>query len=280
MNKFIGFITLLFSFSINAHANDALDAALASQTDEAKARYVHRHPKETLEFFGVTPGTRVLEALPGGGWYSKILLPYLGTEGELIGVDYSLALWPNFSFVTEEYLEKKKTWTDTWSTEAESWRDDASANVSAAVFGSIPQDMHGTVDTVLFIRALHNMTRFESKGGFLTEAVADAYAVLKPGGIMGVVQHHAREDRPDSWADGNAGYLKKEFVIQTMRKAGFDYLGESDINANPKDQAAEGDVVWRLPPSNRGNGDDPEVKAKIAAIGESNRMTLKFRKPS
>jgi len=103
--------------------------------------------------------------------------------------------------------------------------------------------------------------------------------VLKPGGTMGVVQHHAREDMSDEFADGSHGYLKKSFVIAAAEQAGFEFVAESDINANPNDQPGEEDIVWRLPPSFATSAEDPELKAKLAAVGESNRMTLKFRKP-
>ena len=139
--------------------------------------------------------------------------------------------------------------------------------------------MKGKADAVLFIRALHNLSRFEEKGGYLSSALEETYAVLKPGGIVGVVQHQAREDRPDSWATGANGYLKKSALIAKMQASGFEFVGESSINENPLDQATEGDIVWRLPPVLNGSRDDEAKKAAMLAIGESHRMTLKFRKP-
>lgn len=262
----------------DAGAGD-LDSILAAQPEDIQARYPYRHPKETLGFFGIQPGMTVVEALPGGGWYSKILLPYLGSEGRLIGVDYPLAMWPEFGFFDDKFIEGKKTWVTTWTADAESWRGENGANVSAFVFGSMPEEMAGTADAVLFIRALHNLARFESKGGYLTTALADAYNVLKPGGIVGVVQHHARDELPDEWADGSRGYVKKDFIVGKMQEAGFELVGESDINANPQDQPGEEDVVWRLPPSLNGSKDNPELQEQMRAIGESNRMTLLFKKP-
>ena len=103
--------------------------------------------------------------------------------------------------------------------------------------------------------------------------------MLKPGGVVGIVQHEARDDRSDEWADGSSGYLKKSFVVAAMQKAGFTLIDDSDLNANPKDQAKEGDIVWRLPPTYAGAKDDEARKAEMSAIGESNRMTLLFRKP-
>ncbi len=258
---------------------DPLAAVLDAQPDEMKARYEYRHPKETLEFIGIEPGMTVVEGLPGGGWYTKVLLPYLGSEGHLIGANYAMEIWPNFAFGTAEFMEKQSTWTTDFPADAQAWRGESGASVDAFVMGSLPEEMKGTADVVFFARVLHNLARFESQGGFLTTALADAYAVLKPGGVFGVVQHHARDEMPDAFADGSHGYLKKGFVIAAAEAAGFEYVGESDINANPKDQPGEDDIVWRLPPTLATSADNPELRAELEAVGESNRMTLKFRKP-
>lgn len=92
---------------------ELLTAALDAQSEEMKARYAARNPAQTLAFFGIEPGMTVVEALPGGGWYSKILIPYLGDSGTLVGVDYALDMWPKFGFMSDEQLEEKKTWTTT-----------------------------------------------------------------------------------------------------------------------------------------------------------------------
>jgi len=261
--------------------NTALKAALSAQPEATQARYAARKPLETLDFFGVEPGMTVVEALPGGGWYSKILVPYLGKDGELVGVDYALSMWSNFSFMTPDRIEAKKTWVETWTNDAQAWRsEDSSAQISAFQFNAMPDTMQGKADAVLFIRALHNLSRFEEKGGFLSDALTQTYAALKPGGIVGIVQHQAREDRPDAWANGSNGYLKKSMVIASMQAAGFEFVGETNINENERDQANEGDIVWRLPPSLNGARDDEAKKAAALAVGESHRMTLKFRKPS
>ena len=262
------------------HKESSLDSILAMQSDDHKARYAARHPKETLEFFEVKAGDTVVEALPGGGWYTKILLPLLGEEGNLIGVDYDQSMWQHFGgFATEEFIEKRKTWTTTWPDGTADWGIDHGAQISAAKFGAIPEELNGTADKVLLIRALHNVTRFEGKGGYLTTALNDSFNLLKPGGILGVVQHQAREDRSDEWADGNAGYLKQSFVVEAATQAGFELVDSSDVNNNELDQAKAGDIVWRLPPTLGGSKDNPEQAAAMNAIGESNRMTLKFKKP-
>ena len=199
-----------------ATATNELSAILAAQPDAVVARYAYRHPEETLNFFGIRQGMTVVEALPGGGWYSKLLLPHLGAEGQLVGANYPYDMWPLFGFFSEERIAQLATWT--------------------------------------------------------TDA-------LKPGGIAGVVQHHAPDSASDEWASGSRGYLKKSFVIAQMQAAGFEFVASSDVNSNSKDQPGAEDIVWRLPPSLRGAKDDAELTAKMLAIGESNRMTLKFRKP-
>ena len=262
-----------------APATNELSAILAAQPEAVQARYVYRHPEETLNFFGIKPGMTVVEALPGGGWYSKLLLPHLGADGQLIGVNYPQAVWPLFGFFSEERIAQLATWTTDWPAGAQEWRGENAAPVSAFEFGKSQEDFSGTADAVLFIRALHNLARFEDQGGFLTTAITDSYNVLKPGGIVGVVQHHAPDTASDEWANGSRGYLKKGFVIAQMQAAGFEFVASSDVNANSKDRPAAEDIVWRLPPSLRGAKDDAELTAKMLAIGESNRMTLKFRKP-
>ncbi len=264
---------------VTKHSAMSLASVLAARPDKVKARYDARHPQQTLDFFAIKPGMTVLEALPGGGWYSKILLPYLGSKGKLIGADYAIDMYPKFGFFDEKTLEKKKTWVKDWTADAESWRNGDSASVTAFQLGSMPKTLAGTADAVVFIRALHNLARFEKDGGYLTTALKDAYQALKPGGIVGVVQHMAPDTASDKWADGSKGYLKKSFLMARMEKAGFEFVASSDINLNAKDQPTEKDFVWRLPPSYVTSNDKPELKKQYMAVGESNRMTLTFRKP-
>ena len=271
--------TMIEAVSENEETSSNLDQILASQPEDVQTRYQYRHPAETIEFFGLEPGMTVVEALPGGGWYTKILLPYLGENGKVIGADYAQDMYPLFGFFDEEFITSKETWVQDWTEDAQAWRGENSATVDAFALGSMPESMKGTADAVLFIRALHNLARFENDGSYLTAALSDAYNVLKPGGIVGVVQHEARPDMPDDWADGSRGYLKQTFVIQNMEDAGFEFIEASDINNNPDDRPTTEDVVWRLPPSFNGSQDNPELKAEMEAIGESHRMTLRFNKP-
>ena len=260
-------------------ASARLEAILAAKPAEFQARYEYRHPAETLAFFDIVPGMTVVEALPGGGWYSEVLVPYLGEGGRLIGANYAQEMWPKFGIFDQEFIDSMQTWTTDWPQEAEAWKGEDGAAVDGFVFGSMPEELEGQADAVLLIRALHNLARFEGDGGFLTTALNETYRVLKPGGIVGVVQHEARADMPDEWASGDNGYLKEQFVIDRMKQAGFEFVDESDINQNPNDQPTADEFVWRLPPSYMTSQEDPELRAEMDAIGESNRMTLKFRKP-
>ena len=258
-----------------------LDTVLAAQPETARVRYPDRHPAETLAFIGVEPGMTVMEALPGRGWYSKILIPYLGRKGELIGAAYPNEMMAKFDYYNAAQLEKRKTWAADWPEKARDWGRGRrkSAKLAAFMFGAMPDSMRGRADVALFIRAMHGAHRFENEGGYFTMALRDAHAALKPGGVLAVVQHEAAEDMPDDWARGANGYLKKSAVMEKITAAGFEFVAESAINENPADRPTTEDTVWRLPPTYRTSQDDPDARAKYAAIGESNRMTLKFRKP-
>lgn len=273
-------LLLAFVGGVGADVNsDRLDEALDAQDEAAKARYTYRHPAETLAFFGIEPGMVVVEGFPGGGWYSKILVDYLGEDGELIGANYAYSMFPLFGFFSPEQMEKWKTWEQDWPVDAQAWGGEDGAEVTAFSFGTMPESLDSTADAVVMVRAFHNLARFESQGGYLTDALQDIYDVLKPGGILGVVQHEAPADSPDDWADGDAGYLKKAWLIGRIEEAGFEFVAESDINENPADQPTTDEFVWRLPPNFATSRDNPELKARMEAIGESNRMTLLFRKP-
>ncbi len=258
----------------------SLDVVLAAQPDDVKARYEYRHPKETLTFFGITPGMTVVDTLPGNPWYSGMLIDYLGPEGKVVGADYSPEMWTYFGNFAPE-PGSKDNWPAEWTADAETWRDDdGDAAVGAVQFGNVPAEMAGTVDVVLQVRSIHHFTRLEDEGGFMTEALADMNTLLKPGGHVGVVAHRAPEDSPDEWASGDNGYVKQSALIAAFEGAGFELVDTSEINANPKDQPVEGDFVWRLPPALATSRDDEELRAEMEAIGESDRMTLLFRKPA
>ncbi len=244
-----------------------------------KARYKYRHPLETLEFIGVKPGMTVADTLPGS-YYGNILLPYLGDEGRLVGVSYSVDHRSLDFGDNEERIANHRAWPDRYLESAEEWRNGSNAEISSFLFNDMPEDLKGTVDVFLLFRAMHHLNKYEDRIGTRSGAFADVYAALKPGGVVGIVQHRAPADNDDEWAKGFNGYIKQQPLIDNMVAAGFEFLGSSEINANPKDQPVEGDYVWRLPPALGGGvRDNPEQLAKMQAIGESDRMTLKFRKP-
>ncbi len=268
---------------------EQLAAVLEKRSAEDRARDPARHPAETLAFFQVAPGMKVAEALPGGGWYTRILAPYLGGKGTLYGVNYSDRMWPMFSWATEEMIEKRIAATGKFPDMARRMAaehaeaiggnsSDFTPRTKGFTFSSVPPAAVGKVDRVLMIRALHNLARFEEKGGTLSQALTGVRAMLKPDGLVGVVQHRLPESADDAGADGSRGYLKESYVVAAFEKAGFKLLEKSEINANPKDQPGPEDIVWRLPPSLSGSKDKPEQRAAMEAIGESDRMTLLFQR--
>lgn len=262
-------VTALTALTVQAD-DGRLDTVLASQPDSIKARYDYRNPKETLEFFGVKPGMTVADTL-AGEYYGRILLPYLGDGGKFIGVSYSLGQreidWKD----NEERMARYRSWPERFVKNAEEWRGGSKAAVEAYLFDGMPDSIKGTVDVFLMFRATHHLHKYEDNGNRLSKALTDIYAALKPGGILGVVQHRAPAGNSDEWAKGFKGYVKQDAVIKAFTDAGFVLEATSEINANPKDQPTESDVVWRLPPANKSGQNDH--------IGESDRMTLKFRKP-
>ena len=257
-----------------------LAAILAAQPDEVQARYGARNPAETLAFFGIEPGMKVAEALPGGGWYSKILMPYLGEEGVLVGAHYPDELWPLFGF-GDEWAATRVESTANWPEQAAEWGIENSSKIKSVQLTKMPEEATDKLDAVLFIRALHNLNRFS--GGdtdYMGDTLAETYRVLKPGGIVGVVQHRAPDANSDEWADGSNGYLKEAAVIAAFEAAGFELEASSDMNANANDVPSEEEFVWRLPPVLVGTEEGTPERAAYEAVGESNRMTLKFRKPA
>ncbi len=259
------------------HHGSDLANILSQRSAEDQARDAARHPAQTLEFFQVQPGMTVAEALPGGGWYTKILANYLGPKGTLYGVNYVDRLWPLFGFFTDEQIEGRIAATGKFTQQVRGFTDNG-IKAEGFTFGTVPSDVSGTVDRVVLIRALHNLNRFEKDAGTLSQALAAIRAMLKVDGLVGVVQHRLPEGAPEEGSDGSRGYLKQSHVIKVFEDAGFVLVAKSEINANPKDQPGPGDIVWRLPPSYNGSADDPELKAAMTEIGESDRMTLLFKK--
>lgn len=266
---------------ITASDKAKLSSIIAARSDEEKVRDSSRNPQQTLEFFGITPDMAVAEVLPGGGWYTKILAPYLAENGELHAVNYSNETWPMFGFFSEERIAETIARTAAYPETVAELAGQAVKSTGMS-FGRLDQSVEGTLDAVLFIRALHNLQRFEETGGTMSQAIAETSKLLKTGGIVGVVQHLAAENKSDEWANGDRGYLKKSMLVALFDEAGFDLADESMVNANPKDQPGENDSVWRLPPNLQVGDLEGEAKAAAIAannaIGETNRITLKFIK--
>ncbi|KAA1189526.1 class I SAM-dependent methyltransferase [Pseudohalioglobus sediminis] len=266
-----------FGQAVAAEPDPALVQVVESRSEADRARDGDRHPVETLTFFQVKPGMTVAETLPGGGWYTRILANYLGSEGTLYGVNYVDRMWPMFSFATEEFIERQLKASAAFPGKVEEFTDNG-ISAKGFTFNTFPPEAAGTVDRVLMIRSLHNLNRFEASAGTRSQALAAVRAMLKEDGLVGVVQHRLPESQPEEGADGSRGYLKQSDVVAMFEAAGFELVASSEINANPKDQPGANDSVWRLPPSLRVDGDDPEQRAAMQAIGESDRMTLLFRK--
>lgn len=237
-------------------ASDPIAAAIAAPSRTAKnvARDPYRHPAQTLAFFGVTPTQTVVEYAPSGGWYSEILAPLLRDHGTFY------ALQP-----TGRYLDGYKTFL----AEKPQVYDKVKLVPFPEESASIPAN---SVDTVLTFRNVHNMVMADGQAATF-KAFFD---MLKPGGTLGIVDHRLPEGR-DTALEKSSGYLKVSTIRAIAQAAGFEYVGASEVNANPKDTADWPKGVWTLPPTLSQKDVD---KDKYLAIGESDRMTLKFRKPA
>jgi predicted methyltransferase len=240
-----------------------LEAAVAGahRSPEAKARDPYRHPVQTLNFFGIKPNMTVVEISPSGGWYTDILAPHLREKGTL----YAAAGNPAAS---ERAAAGVKAFSDKLAAKPELY---GSTKVSVFGKGAMNIAPAGSADAVLTFRNVHNWYM----GDFAPEAFKAFYDALKPGGTLGVVEHRLPEDKPDSLMK-TSGYMKPSYIRAMAEAAGFKYVATSEINANPKDTKDYPKGVWTLPP-NYAEGD--KDKAKYAAIGESDRVTMKFVKP-
>lgn len=249
----------------------AVAGSWRSAADKARDRW--RHPAESLAFWGLEPGHTVVEFWPGAGWYSEILAPFLdATAGKLVAAHLQLAepVDPAAAQVVEAYRARFAAGRKPYGV------------VEITAFGptSGPVAPAGSADLVLFLRNLHNWMA----AGIAEKAFRDAFLALKPGGVLGVEEHRAAPGGvPDLLAD--SGYVDQAYAIKLGQEAGFRLAAASEINANPKDTRDHPFGVWTLPPvrrsSPRGEAFDPKFdRARYDAIGESDRMTLKFVKPA
>jgi predicted methyltransferase len=231
-----------------AAEDEKLKAVIAGdqRTAEQKARDVYRHPYESLRFFGIRDDMTVLEVYPGGGWYTQILAPYLKEKGKLIVAIYD----QNPETQKKWMVGYNKKFTDQFAGKADTYG-------KIEIVDMVPPDRvelapAGSVDMILDIRNAHNW--IESGGD---EVAAGWFKSLKKGGVLGIIEH--RRD-----------------VVDLMVKHGFELAETSELNSNPKDTSDHPEGVWTLPP---GLALGKDESAKYIAIGESDRMTLKFVKP-
>ena len=224
-------------------------------------RYAARHPIETLEFFGLRPDMTVLEILPATGWYTEILAPYLAGRGRLYAAHFSpdgiLPYMPQVLAMFEDRI----------ANEPEVFARMIVRHINPPHEVSIAPPE--SVDLALTFRNVHNWIMADQVDEYFTAF----YRALKPGGVLGVVEHRARADAPEEEAK-TTGYVAEPRVVAIAEAAGFALEAASEINANPNDTADHPDGVWSLPPFMRSGKDD-----KWREIGESDRMTLKFVKP-
>ena len=249
------------------HAGPMLDEVIAGdhRTPAFVERDRYRHPKETLEFFGLKPGQTVVEVWPGGGWYTEILAPYLRHHGKYYAAGFVASDENAPAYrkrLTAELAAKFAARPDLYG---------------QAVVTELGHPDHwvaappGSADLVLTFRNVHNWLGAD----YEDEMFQAFHAALKPGGVLGVVEHRARPGASREQMK-KSGYMTEAYVIAIAEKAGFKLDAKSEINANPKDTADHAEGVWTLPPSLRLKDQDRE---KYLAIGESDRMTLRFVKP-
>ena len=235
---------------------------------EDRARDQWRHPVETLNFFRVEPGMTVVDYMPAGGWYSRVLVPYLGEQGTYVGLNPELhpeltGYWDMYRNASSRIPADVRGWV---------------GNEGARVVGLNTDDelaaYAGSADRVLIFREIHNMRR----SGWFHDSVVAIRTLLKPDGLLGVVQHRAPSDAPSDFVLGDKGYQREEDVVGLFNAYGFELVGRSEINANPRDPANWEGGVWSLAPGYSGAAEGTAERARREQIGESDRMTLLFRK--
>jgi predicted methyltransferase len=245
-------------------ADDALRAVIddPERAGEERARDEFRHPYETLTFFGIRPDMTVVELAPSGGWYTEILAPYLADQGRYVAGHFDLSIDNAPSY----YEPAMATWRERVA-DSERFGEPMVMPFHPPESTSLGKD--GSADMVLSFRSVHGWKR----DGVFGDVLEAANAVLKTGGIFGIVGHRLPEDGDDSEF---TGYVKSSWIVAQAEANGFRLIESSEINANPKDTADHPNGVWTIPPSL--NVPDDEDRAAYEAIGESDRFTLKFAK--
>ena len=253
-------------------SGDSLASVIVSEkrADDA-SRDEYRHPAETLEFFGIKPDMKVGEYSPGSGWYTRILAPYIAETGTYAAINTDVDAY--MAGASEERMTAAKSFPETFPSKVTEWTGLDASKIKAFEIDEAPEGEVGTYDSILVFRALHGLAGKE----LVDSMLADTYSLLKPGGTVGVVQHRAKEDASYDYTRGTKGYLKQSQVIAMFESQGFELVKASEINANPKDTADYEAGVWTLPPVLTLKDENTETYAEI---GESDRMTLLFRKPA
>ncbi len=247
-------------------ANDKLtQLANGEHRSEAyKARNVYRHPVETLVFFGLRDDMSVVEIAPGGGWYTEIIAPYVREHGKYYAAGFDADSPSRFvRKSTARFKAKLAEHPDLYDHTIITPLSPADKTAIAPA---------GSTDLVLTFRNVHNWMAAGTADGVF----AAMYAALKPGGILGLVEHRGNPAVAQD-TKAKSGYVNQDYVVQLAEKAGFQLVEESEINANPKDSKDYPEGVWTLPPTLKLKGRDRD---RYLAIGESDRMTLKFVKPA
>ncbi|ALP53089.1 methyltransferase [Candidatus Tenderia electrophaga] len=257
----------LFAMSAAVNAQDTqeklraiLDAEHRSAAHQARDKY--RHPVETLSFFGIEDDMTVVEVFPGRGWYTEILAPFLKDHGRFYAAGNDPDSRSEFARKSTQRFKQKMASHDVFN------------RVNITVLA--PPDKTaiapaGSADMVLTFRNIHNWMA----GGYADQVFSAMYEALKPGGVLGVVEHRGDPSTPQD-PEARSGYVNQAYAIKLAEDAGFEFVGSAEINANPKDSKHHPKGVWTLPPSLTLGETDRE---KYLAIGESDRMTLKFIKP-
>jgi len=252
-----------------ATADTGLQTVLShKRRADDKARDVYRHPAETLAFFAVKPEQTIVEYGPGGGWYTRVLAPYLAGSGQYVAINADSS---GSSFSDRAREARTKGWPESFPETAAKWTGVDAGKILAFESDEMPDDMKGKVDRILIFRSLHGMlngNRADSELRALRDMLADD-------GMVGIVQHRAKKDASYAMSNGSKGYLKQASVVALFELNGFELVSESEINANPADKSDYERGVWTLPPVLALGDTD---KARYQAIGESDRMTLLFKK--
>lgn len=258
-------IVLANAVPATAQPSPQLTAALAnSNRDADRARDQFRHPAETLAFFQIEPGMKVGEYAPGGGWYSRVLGNYLNPQGKLVGLFFT----PEEGVFDEKAREGIRKSAAGFPAQVEGWTGRKAAGTQGLTLDTVSDADRGTFDRIIVMRMMHNMLRWN----FADSELKAIRALLKPGGMLGIEQHRAKANAAGDYTDGSKGYLRQKDVIGLVEAAGFELVSASEINANPRDTADHTKGVWEMKPSWQ------TKRAELADLGESDRMTLLFRK--